>query len=188
VADVFVTLNARLMPLDRGDRFEDRVEEILSGKFREVELTGGGTQMNEKREPSSSDIDLSVKGNVDEVLAAVVAALERLGAPKGSTIRVRASDGTERTARFGVTEGIAIYLNGTDLPDEVYQRSDVNELVARLDASLGDEGEMFSHWQGPAETALYYYGPSAARMRELVAGVLAGHPLGQLSRVVQIAP
>jgi hypothetical protein len=89
---------------------------------------------------------------------------------------------------FGVNEGIGIYLNGTDLPDEVYQASDINELVARLDASLGDAGELYSHWRGPTETALYYYGPSAARMRELVAGVLATHPLAQLSRVEQLAP
>lgn len=187
MVDVHVTLNARVMPLVRGDRFEDPLEEILGGKFREVAVTGSGTLLGEKYEPSGCDISLTVKGNPEEVTAAIVAALERLGAPKGSTIRVTGADGQDRVTKFGVTEGIAIYLNGIDLPEEVYRTSDVNELVARLDRSLGDAGERLSHWSGPSETALYYYGPSATAMRELVTGVLADHPLGQLSRVVQIA-
>jgi hypothetical protein len=184
VPDIFVTLNARMMPLARGDRFEDPLEQTLGEKFRAVEMTGAGTMMNEKREPSSCDISLFVKGNPEEVLAAVVTALEGLGAPKGSTARV---DGGS-AVKFGVTEGIGIYLNGTDLPDEVYRSSDVNELIAALSASLGDAGELFSYWEGPTETALYYYGASAHRMSELVTDVLAAHPLGQLSRVVRLTP
>src|SRR5690606_18390738 len=123
-----------------------------------------------KHEPSTCDITLEVKGNAGEVLAAVVAALERLGAPKGSTVRV--GDGKDEVAKAGVAEGIGIYLNGTELPDEVYQDNDINELVAQLDGALGDAGELYSYWEGPTETALYYYGPSAARMRELVSAVL----------------
>jgi hypothetical protein len=178
-----VNLNARLMPLDRGGRFEDPLEELLRDKLSRFEVTGGGTMMNKNREPVSCDIEISFKGNADEALRLVAAALERLGAPKGS----RASSGKDQVT-FGVTEGIGIYLNGTDLPDEVYQANDINELVARIDASLGEAGELYSHWRGPTETALYYYGPSAARMRELVAGVLSTHPLAQLSRVEQLAP
>jgi len=41
--------------------------------------------------------------------------LEELGAPKGSTLRV-AESGTVRA--FGNAEGMAVYLNGTDLPAE----------------------------------------------------------------------
>ncbi len=183
---VDVTLNAPLRPLDRGDRFEDPLVEILEQKFREVEATGGGTLLGAKREPSSCDMTFEVKGNPDEVFAAVVAALDRLGAPKGSTVRV--GDDKRHVAKVGVAEGIGIYLNGTDLPDEVYQTSDVNELVAQLDAALGDAGELYSYWEGPTETALYYYGPSAARMRELIAGIVAAHPLAQQSRITQLTP
>jgi hypothetical protein len=178
-----VNLNARLMPLDRGSRFEDPLEELLREKLRRFEVTGGGTLMNKNHEPVNCDIEISFKGNADEALRLVAAALERLGAPKGS----RATAGKE-VVTFGVNEGIGIYLNGTDLPDEVYQSNDINELVDRLDANLGQAGEMYSNWRGPTETALYYYGPSAARMRELVAGVLATHPLAQLSRVEQLTP
>jgi hypothetical protein len=53
----------------------------------------------------------------------VRALLERLGAPKGSQLVV---DGGGREIPFGATEGLAAYLNGTDLPDTVYRTSDVN--------------------------------------------------------------
>jgi hypothetical protein len=49
---------------------------------------------------------------------------------------------------FGVTEGLAVYLDGTDLPDEVSATEDVNVLIAALHRSLGEAGEMKSWWQG----------------------------------------
>jgi hypothetical protein len=60
-----VNLNARLMPLDRGGRFEDPLEELLREKLRRFEVTGGGTMMNKNREPVSCDIEISFKGNAD---------------------------------------------------------------------------------------------------------------------------
>jgi hypothetical protein len=89
---------------------------------------------------------------------------------------------------FGSTEGIGVYLNGTDLTEEVYRTSDVNELIARLRESLSDAGDMYSHWQGPTETALYFYGPSANRMRERMSEVLQTHPLAQRCRVESLTP
>jgi hypothetical protein len=76
---------------------------------------------------------------------------------------------------FGTTEGVGVYLNGTELPDEVYQTNDVNELIARLSQSLGDAGEMYSYWEGSTETALYFYGPSADRIRQRISEVLRTH-------------
>jgi hypothetical protein len=87
---------------------------------------------------------------------------------------------------FGGTEGLAVYLNGTDLPDEVYVTSDVNDLIAALLGRLGTEGDMQSWWEGPRETALYLYGSSAVRMSGLIAGVLARFPLAQRCRVVPL--
>jgi hypothetical protein len=60
----------------------------------------------------------------------------------------------------------------------VYRTSDINELIERLADGLGDAGEMFSYWEGPTETALYFYGASAAVMRERMAAVLASHSVG----------
>jgi hypothetical protein len=180
---LFVTLNARLRPLDRGQRYEDHVEKVLESRFPGSSVAGGGTLLGVDREPEWCDFDLDIEGDAEAATELVIAALEAAGAPKGSHARL--DDGPP--VPFGSAEGVAIYLNGTDLPDEVYETSDINELVAALREALGSEGDMQSYWEGSRETALYLYGPSAIRIRELVSDVLARFPLAQSCRVVTLA-
>jgi hypothetical protein len=123
---------------------------------------------------------VDLEGDPHTGTAAVISALESFGAPKGSKAGL---DG-EETVPFGVTEGLGVYLNGTELPDEVYETNDVNELIGQLLDRLGGEGELQSWYEGPSETALYLYGPSADRMRDLIGDVLATHPLAARSRLV----
>jgi hypothetical protein len=179
---LWITLNARLRPLDRGDRYEDPLRAALDALAPGSKVTGAGTQLTADREPAFSDIDLDIEGDAEAAFELAVTTLEAAGAPKGSRARL-----DERApVTFGVTEGLAVYLNGTDLPNEVYATNDVNDLVAALLSSLGDEGHLQSYWQGPRETALYLYGPSAARMNDLIADVLARFPLAQGCRVVPL--
>jgi hypothetical protein len=177
-----VTFNARLRPLDRVARYEDPLQEVLNASMPGSEVSGGGTLLSAEREPLVSDIDLSVEGDALEAPGLVIAALEAAGAPKGSRVRLDESD----PVPFGVTEGLAVYLNGTDLPREVYASSDVNDLIAALLERLGTDGDMQSYWEGPRETALYLYGASAARMDDLTANVLARFPLAQRCRVIPL--
>jgi len=179
---VRITLNARLRPLDRGTRYESPLRAALDAGMPGSKVSGGGTLLSAEREPLFSDIDLDVEGDAREALGLVTAALEAAGAPKGS--RVRLDEGGP--VPFGVTEGLAVYLNGTGLPDEVYAAGDVSVLIAALLERLGAEGGMQSYWEGRRETALYLYGASAARMDELTAGVLARFPLAQRCRVVPL--
>lgn len=90
---------------------------------------------------------------------------------------------------FGAAEGLAIYLNGTDLPPEVYQQCDVNEFIdvvnKRLDAA--GAGAILGSWEGPTETALYMYGRSASGMRKAIGPYVAEYPLSQRARLVEIA-
>ena len=64
---------------------------------------------------------------------------------------------------FGTTEGVGLYLNGTDLPDDVYEDNHIDDLIGGLLERLGPDGRMQSWWQGTREMALYFYGPSARR-------------------------
>jgi hypothetical protein len=173
-------LNARLRPLDRGSHYEDPLEEVLAVQAPGCAITGGGTQLGVDREPVFSDIDLDVEGDPNEVLALVIATLEAAGAPKGSKARTDAGD----EIFFGVTEGVAIYLNGTDLADEVYANSDGHAVIAALNERLGPEGSVQSYWDGPRETALYLYGPSAAQIADLIVDVLARFPEAERCRIV----
>jgi hypothetical protein len=177
-----IVLKARLRPLDRRDRYETPLLRVLEVQAPGSRITGGGTLLSPEREPQSCDFDLDLAGDPQTGLALVIGALETFGAPKGSTARL----GEGQVRPFGVTEGIGLYLNGTDLPDEVYANNDVNDLIQQLLRRLGDQGSMQSWWQGPRETALYLYGPSAARMRQLIEPVVVSHPLARQSRLVPL--
>jgi hypothetical protein len=184
VPDIYVTLNARLRPLDRGEHFEDPLLEILEKRGLTASVCGGGTLLTENHEPSNCDIDLEVKGDGPSALQTVMDALVKLGAPVGSKARLAGGE----PVSFGKTEGLGIYLNGTELPAEVYDNNDVNQLIAQLHNRLGPAGTMLSYWEGPTETALYFYGPSAQQMRVKMADVLATHPLAQRSRIEPLTP
>jgi hypothetical protein len=175
-----VHLNARLRPMDRGERFEDPLDEILRAQPPGGRVTGGGTLASRDGEPLSCDIEVEWSGDAADGRDLVVSALTRAGAPRGSRIKVADSD----PVPFGDYEGVGLYLNGTDLPAEVYANSDVNDLIADLVAALGPDGEIYSYWEGPTETALFIYGPSAATIEQRVAPVLEAEPAAAMTRVV----
>ncbi|MDO5768796.1 MAG: hypothetical protein Q4P13_04770 [Psychrobacter sp.] len=92
-----------------------------------------------------------------------------------------------RTIYFGHQEGLALYLNGTDLPQKIYQKYHVRQVFDKCDALLKGVGMVNSYWQGYAQTALYMYGDSYSEMVKRIEPVLSRHPLCQKSRLVQIA-
>lgn len=177
-----VRLDARLRPMDRGERFEDPLDEVLRAQTPGGRVTGGGTMLSAEGEPLWCDIDVEWPGDADPDLELIASALTRMGAPRGSRITV----GDGEPVPFGELEGVGFYINGTDLPPEVYATSDVNELISTLLAAMGSDGDMYSFWEGPTETALYLYGPSAAVIEEKVAPVVATVPLAAQARVVRL--
>lgn len=175
-------LNARLQPVHRGELFEDPLDDALQ-ELGLGSVTGGGTQLGESGEVAHCDIEIEVTAFDERSVQAIINLLEGLGAPRGSKLRAG-----EQELPFGNTEGMAIYLNGTDLPDEVYKECDSNVVYSELERLVaGCGGEIYSYWQGPAETALYLYGDSFKAMHDSVADFLATYPLCQKCRVEQIA-
>jgi hypothetical protein len=104
--------------------------------------------------------------------------------PKGS--RLIWNDGASGL-EFGSFEGLAVYLNGTDLPDSVYEQSDFGFVYEEFGRLLGNEGRVVSHWQGPTETALYLYGRCADTMLARIRPFLDTYPLCAKARIVKIA-
>ena len=129
---VIAQLNARLQPLDRGDIFEDPLDDTLQNTGL-GEVTGGGTLQAREGWIRQCDIEMDLPAADAETLRKIAGHLEALGAPKGSKLLVEET-GTE--VPFGTSEGLAIYLNGTDLEDSVYQSCDVNYVIAELDRLL----------------------------------------------------
>jgi hypothetical protein len=179
---VIARLNARAQPLDRGEVFEDPLSDILEAAGT-GQVTGGDTQLGEEGEIAFCDLEIMVPEATDAVLGAIRDALEGLGAPKGS--KLIWNDGANELA-FGTFEGLAVYLNGTDLPDEVYAQSDINFVYEELGRLLGDEGRVVSHWDGPRDSALYLYGRSAETMLARIRRLLESYPLCQKARIVTI--
>ncbi len=182
----FVTarLNAKVQPIDRGDYYEDPLTETLKAKGL-GEVTGGGTQLS--AEPCGidyCDLEISVHEANEETLAAIVQRLNDLGAPRGSRLIVEA---TGKQIPFGATEGLAVYLNGTDLPDEVYRNCDVNHVIDEFDRLLAGKGAFRGYWEGERETALFCYGASYAEMKAALEPFIASYPLCDRARIEQIA-
>jgi len=175
-----VKLNARLQPEHRLQLFEDPLEAMLEAAGV-GEIMGGGTALTEEGEVEYGDLEIQLHDAA--ALPTVIELLEQLGAPKGSLIQREG----EPDVSFGITEGLGLYLNGTDLPDEVYEQCDSNYVFDQIVERIDGHGEVCSWWQGPSETALYLYGASFETLRERIAELVATYPLCQGARVIKIA-
>lgn len=178
---VSITIREPILPLDRGDRYEDPVYDALDEAGLGTAGDGAGTLQSKAGEIEAVDFDVELTDPAGVDL--VVATLEAAGAPKGS--RLAYEHGGKAVARtFGVSEAVAIYLDGVGQSDEVYRTTTAQELVDRIAAAAGALGEFRHSWQGPTETALYYYGPDAAALFAAIEPVLRAYPLSRTARVV----
>ena len=181
---VIARLNARVQPIDRGEYYEDPLDESLK-RLNLGEVTGGGTQMAD--EPAGiefCDVEIRLSEATQENVQKIVEQLEALGVPKGSRLIVE-HDGAEHP--MGTQEGLGLFLNGTDLPDQVYAESDVNHVIEQCDQLMASGGDFRGYWQGSRETALYFYGESFAQMKSAIEPFVSSYALCQQARVEQIA-
>jgi hypothetical protein len=180
---VVAHLNVRSQPLQRGEFFEDPLDELLAEEGL-GSVVGGGTELaDEPAGVSSSEIEISVTDTDPDTILKIIVMLEKLGAPKGSEIRIEG----RAPAPFGATEGLALFLNGTDLPGEVYESADVNATLSGLSNAMTGKGMLLGHWEGSRETALYFYGPSFDAMKEAALAYTIRDPLCRQCRIEQIA-
>jgi hypothetical protein len=183
---VTAEFNHKIGPIDRGERYEDPLGDTLVKKgFGEVD--GGGTMQSKEGEILFIDVHMFLS-KPDESIPCVIQFLEERGAPKGSKLKIFDGEKVAREIPFGVREGFAIYLDGVNLPAEVYQESDSNVVVSEIDKRLKGHGEIESHWQGPTETALYIYGDSIVTMKPLIQDFMDSYPLCKGARVVDLTP
>ena len=180
---IVVTVNARLQPMHRGEIYEDPLDEILS-KESIGEVSGGGTLQSQSGEIEYCDVEIQVKNSDNATVELIKLSLDKIGVPKGSKIKVEATDSE---IQFGTLEGLEIYLNGTDLDEEVYANSDSNHVYSELDRLTHGVGKVYSYWQGSKETAFYLYGSSYSEMRSLISELVDHYPLCRKCRLEQIA-
>ena len=176
---VVARLYEHVEPIDRGERYEDPLQSVLESRGI-GRVTGGGSQLNELGGIEFADIEIEL-ADLDDSLSTVADTLEAAGAPVGAEL-IHAAD--NRILReFGKQQCLAIYLDGTSLPDEVYANLDFEAVVDQIGAAAG-ERSFRGFWQGPEETGLFFFGPDAEQMFTRVEPVLRGLPIGQNARVV----
>lgn len=180
---IVVQLNAKLQPMHRGEHFEDPLDAVLK-KACLGEVSGGGTMQDKTGEIAYCDIEITLSTAPEEAVPIIIATLDELGAPKGSTLLIESS-GIQHA--LGKAEGLAVYLNGTDLPAKTYASCDSNFVYSEFDRLLAGEGRVLSYWQGPTETALYAYGGSFSELKRRLEPFISSYPLCQRCRIVQVA-
>ena len=132
-------------------------------------------------EIESCDIEIEFS-NRSEDFEWLLNLLDNIGIPKGSVVKTGGKDFS-----VGQLEGLGLYLNGCDLPQEIYEIYDVNELIGQLENSLGETGRLFSWMELNDFTALYFYGTLFDEMNDKIKPVISSHPLCQKCRVERIA-
>jgi len=174
-------LNARLQPIHRGEFFEDPINEALEDSKCGT-TDGGGTMQQATGEIEFCDIEILLNDNNTENVDKLLQIIDRIGVPKGSLLL---GDGFKQPV--GTLEGLALYLNGTELTEEVYQNYSINYVIEKIDEVLNGSGQLYSYWEGPENTALYFYGISFGEMKQRMTPFLSEYPLCQKCRVEQIA-
>ncbi len=182
---IVAQLNEKVGPIDRGLVYEEPLDEFLKEK-QYGEVTGGGTLLEKTGELSYCDIEIELTSKIiDNVtIADIVAKLESLGAPKGSKLII---EGTKEEIPFGKKEGLALYLDGIGLSEEVYKECDINFVLSELHRLTKIEPNADRNWQGEKETALYFFSDSFEIMKNSISNFIATYPLCKGARVVQIA-
>lgn len=174
---VIARLYEYIEPIDRGNRYEDPLQAVLDAAQAGA-VTGGGSQLNELGGIEFADVEIEL-ANLDGAIDLVANTLEAAGAPQGSEIRHDANV----VRVFGRQQCLAIYLDGTSLPDEVYANLDFDQVVAEIGKAVGPDS-YHGCWQGPEETGLYFFGSDAEEMFTRVEPLLRTLPIGQNARVV----
>ena len=128
------------------------------------------------------EIEIVLEDTSDNAIYELIELIECLGIPIGSKI-INGDDETE----IGNLEGLAIYINGVDLPKEIYEKYKINDVVEELEKLLDGIGKMYSYWNGPIETAFYFYGESFEDMKDAIEDFVKEHPLCEKCRIVKIA-
>lgn len=179
---VVVRINEYIQPIDRGDRYEDPLNDALEDKgFGQV--TGGGTQLGGEGRIEGVDLDIEL-ANLDEALSLTRRTLVELGVPAGSRLTYT-QNGEDKVEEIGDLEGIEIYLDAVGLPDEVYETLDFPVEYERLTEMLKTaDGEPRSVYDLNEETLITAYGPDADRLFASIETVSNKIPVFQNARIV----
>ena len=128
------------------------------------------------------EIELFLNESKEDTVTWLKDLLNRMGIPKKSSL-----NGEGVTIEVGTLEGLAYYSNGQDLSKAVYETCDINYVIEQMEAAMDGIGRMYSYWEGPKYTGLYFYGTSFLEMKKRIEPFIEKYPLCQKCKIQQIA-
>jgi hypothetical protein len=183
ISELTIQLNARLRPKDRHHYFgipiKNRFEKIGFGS-----IIAAGTLTSKNGEIEYCDIAIETNQNALECRDKLIKILNEIGTPKGSKIFWNEC---REEIDVGSKEGLVLYLNGTDLSNEIYLKYSLNEVWREVDLLLQGIGRIMSYWSSQNEVALYLYGNSFEEMKKKITPFINQYPLCKKCRIEQIA-
>lgn len=182
---LYLELNLRIMPLKGAvcrAEIEDKLMEILNENGK-GDVTGGGTYQNSEGEITGCDTEIELIDDSKETIDWLLNILNDFNFPKGSKL----TNGDDFTIELGTAEGLAIYIDAVNLPDEVYSECDINFVISEMERLMGENGSYCSYWRGPQWMGLYFYGTSFEIMNNAVKDFISTYKLCQGCRIEQIA-
>ena len=93
---LYIEIPEAVMPMERGEKYEDPLEETLS-EHSLGEVTGGGSMLSSDKAIEYVGIDVTVH-DLKKSLPVIAAKMRELGAPRGTVIRY----GEDGTAPFDI--------------------------------------------------------------------------------------
>ena len=94
---------------------------------------------------------------------------------------------TQEKINFGKLEGIGIYLDGTNLPKNVYEECDINFVITEIHRLTETEYIVNRNWENENGIALYFYGQSFDKMKTQIKEFVESYPLCENCRIEKIA-
>lgn len=173
-------LNAKLHKIDLERLYEKPIDAALRrAKMGTFEYSS--IKMMENREVDFCSVQIT--SFVESISAeTILKIVQDIAMPKGSRLYGEGED-----VPCGTMEGYAIYIDSTNLPDEVYKTCKVNTVASSLAERMKGCGTFYSYWEGPAYTALYFYGTSFEKMKQAAQPFVDQYPLCQQCKILQIA-
>ena len=186
-----LSLNMRLQP-ERFRQIGEALDYMLHCN-RWGSVSGGSVFTSDEGEPEECEIKIDLTEYSETMRNNLLSALKKLEVAKGSKMSYRATDEDankfDLTCPIGELEGLGIYINKTDLPEEETEGEGIIDIYHLLIDILRNNGALIpSYGENTNEVALYFYGEGGYEfMRNKVAPFLKENLLGQKCRIVQIA-
>ena len=186
---VEVRIYEQILPVERGERYEDPLALFLESKNLGT-VSGGGSSLRDRAQEGERDIEyvnIDVElANLGEAKEVLKQKLIELGVPIDTEISYRDSEDNKQTEIIGELELLDIFIDILGHDEKIYENTDWDAMFEDLHNSLKESnaGELRADCSWNSETLVYFAGKSADNMFEILEPITKKYPVLNNARVV----